>query len=1790
VAELGRGTYSRVYRVRRPGRTGAETEEPDYALKMLTMPFSEATGEALTAFRREAALLASVTHPGIPVVHEVGEANGSPYLVMDLVEGRPLATVLEEGPLTPSQVVQVAYDVAGPLGVLHERGLVHRDVKSGNIVVQPSGRAVLIDFGLTGRTTATRSAAGVGTLAYAPPEQSGILKRAVDGRSDLYALGVVLFEALAGRLPFVSEDVGELVRSHALKPPPDLRTLVPTVGPGLVAVVSALLAKDPDDRYQYAAALEADLALLAVDPDVALVPRLTGDDRPRAGALAVPVGRRQELTRLEDCWRTVRERSGGACVVRGPGGSGKSLIVSEVARRAASAGALVLAGKSFADDPLPLAPLRQALDAHLASVARLGPEAQARFRAQFVTAAGPAAGILASFSPTLAAVLGETPSGGTEDQFTLAVTDLLVGLARESGGLVLVLDDVHWLDETSARVLRELAPRLGEVPLLLLATARDDSASRAAAEQVTASLGDSLTEDLVLEPLDDEAIGGLVAVLMPGADVGTGLASLVAARADGNAFVAKEYLRAIVDAGLLRPDWGRWQLDVQGLDALELPQDAIGLVLTRVRRLGDAARDVLVTAAAIGGRFRPDLVAAVREAPVDDVLSTLAEAEGHGLVEPRDGGEYAFLHDRIREALLTGLDEDAASAVHRRIARELDAAPVPPGGPTAEHVYATASHYLAARPEESPELARAACDASRVAGELALSEHATSEAVRFLRAATDLAEVTGGPADPEFALSFAEALKETGDHDQAMAQIDVALRASRDPLLRARAHLLAANIHRARWSPAEGLAEVSRGLTELRAAPPRNPFLLVASTLALQVTEPLLRRLPVVRTRRAGNRARCELVTQLYSVAAYLGTIMGNPGVIVMNTLRTRVWAQRLGSGPQFIRAQGSVAVVFALFGLPQVARRMFARSKAVAEGPQLAAWVAYGEGIVNFFSYQDNGQVLETGLPVHWRWIDLASFADWAHLVVSHAASQGRVSDAERAVAVSRPRARLRPGEITNLIFTVPHVLAACGRHVEAARALRQVEATLGEPLPAAQAIGLYLTKLLVLTEQHEFGDPFDRTVARYEQSSFPQPPPVRPQRIIVWVIAMGRLAQCRLAAGDDALRSQRLQQARAAVAVLRRAARGDELKARWRVAKADLDVLEERPLRALRRLSGWHGVLAPDMPIITYEAARVRARAFLALGDQAEARYQAQFAIGLAREYGWPHRATWVVDEFGISGFNEPPPGTRRSATSGAVLSGTVSWRPPNLLSIDVALADGMMPGPVASVLERSRLAALEQVSLAASQVIDPDELARIILDEVIRIMAADRAMLFLVDDHGDLVLRLGRDDTGQDVAELGGYGSSLVERVRRTKESLVVTGTEEGAALGSLSAVQHGLRSIMAAPLLIEDRLLGVVYLDSQLAKGIFTQDDAGILMALTRHVATSLETARAAQLEISVRAAQRERDLAELLRLAQQDMVDSDELGDVLARMLTWARRIVGGDRGWLVFDTRSSTRQLQLTQLVGTTPPQTSTIDPDPGLMDLLFCKEPVVGSPGHPLPEALLSAEPVPGSGSARDAGCLSGWWIALPLCPLGNSRGVLVLASDDPTPDLSSRLELAAALVAQALVVFERVAMFAKVQALATVDELTGIINRRCLLEAVQRELQNTIHAGCSLLFLMIDIDHFKAVNDTYGHPTGDDVIRGVVQRFSNVLCQRDTLGRYGGEEFAVLLPGGDRVTELPERLRVAIADEPIATRSGSLAVTISIGSTVARPDDDLSSLLARADEALYCAKRDGRNRVVQG
>ena len=268
LALLGAGGMGEVYRARdvRLDRT--------VAIKLLPSELVREPGRRVERFRHEARAIARITHPNICTLHDVGEDGSAIFLVMEYVEGETLAQRLEDGPLPLPLALRSAIGIADALDHAHRHGVVHRDLKPGNIMLTPDS-VKLLDFGLaklkerdeqvltdpTQSARLTEVGTILGTVPYMAPEQ--IEGREVDARTDLFAVGVVLYEMVCGRRPFTGNSRASVMAAIVTAEPPPLTSLLPQAPPSLERLILRCLAKDPDDRWQTARDLAAELRWIA---------------------------------------------------------------------------------------------------------------------------------------------------------------------------------------------------------------------------------------------------------------------------------------------------------------------------------------------------------------------------------------------------------------------------------------------------------------------------------------------------------------------------------------------------------------------------------------------------------------------------------------------------------------------------------------------------------------------------------------------------------------------------------------------------------------------------------------------------------------------------------------------------------------------------------------------------------------------------------------------------------------------------------------------------------------------------------------------------------------------------------------------------------------------------------------------------------------------------------------------------------------------------------------------------------------------------------------------------------------------------------------------------------------------------------------------------------------------------------------------------------------------------------------------------------------------------------------
>jgi PAS domain S-box-containing protein len=619
--------------------------------------------------------------------------NDRMTLVLEDPGGAPVDRLLGR-PLDVSHFLRIAIPLAGTLRRVHERGLIHKDIKPANILVDAaSGGVWLTGFGIASRLPREHQAPAppeviAGTLAYMAPEQTGRMNRSVDSRSDLYALGITFYEMLTGQLPFTAADPMEWVHCHIARQPVPPNERVAGL-PGLLsAIVMKLLAKTAEERYQTAAGVEADLrrSLAEWEATGRIGPFPLGAHDASA-RLLIPeklYGREREIDALIVAFDTVVAKGTTELVlVSGYSGIGKSSVVNELHKVLVPPRGLFASGKfdQYKRD-IPYATLGQAFQSLVRSLLAQSDEELDRWRDSLSEALGPNGQLIVNLVPELELVIGkqppvpDLPPQDAQNRFQMVFRNFLGVFARNEHPLALFLDDLQWLDTATLDLLEHLVTHSEVRHLLLVGAYRDNEISPShpllrTLEAIRAV--DARVHEIVLAPLELDDVGRLIAdTLHCKPERARPLAELVQEKTGGNPFFAIQFFIALADERLLAfdPVASAWQWNMDRIRAKSFTDNVVDLMAGKLRRFSSTTQETLKQLACLGNTAPIATLALVHGTTEEAMHAALWEAVRAGLVFHQDSA-YKFLHDRIQQAAYTLIPEQQRAEVHLRIGRAL---------------------------------------------------------------------------------------------------------------------------------------------------------------------------------------------------------------------------------------------------------------------------------------------------------------------------------------------------------------------------------------------------------------------------------------------------------------------------------------------------------------------------------------------------------------------------------------------------------------------------------------------------------------------------------------------------------------------------------------------------------------------------------------------------------------------------------------------------------------------------------------------------------------------------------------------------------------------------------------------------------------------------------------------------------------------------------------------------------------------------------------------------------------
>ncbi|PLP99468.1 trifunctional serine/threonine-protein kinase/ATP-binding protein/sensor histidine kinase [Cupriavidus pauculus] len=623
------------------------------------------------------------------------QEDGRPLMLLEDPGGEPLERLLG-APMEVGSVLHFAAGVAAALGQLHQRGLVHKDVKPAHILVNcTDGRTRLTGFGIASRLPREHQRLDApetiaGTLAYMAPEQTGRMNRTIDSRSDLYSFGVVLYKMLTGTLPFSATDPMEWVHCHIARKPVPPSERMSAIPEPLSDLVMKLLAKTGEERYQTAAGVEHDLQhcldCWARDGwiDAFALGECDTPDR-----LVIPeklYGREREVNALVAAFeRVVTTGVPELVLVSGYSGIGKSSVVNELHKALVPPRGIFAAGKfdQYKRD-IPYSTLVQAFQNLVRPLLGKRESELVQWRDALLEAMGPNARLMTDLIPELKLITGERPPvpelepQQAQSRFQLVFRRFIGVFATSEHPLALFLDDLQWLDTATLDLLEDLLIRSELRHLMVIGAYRDNEVD--AAHPLTRKLlaiksAGGQVEEIALGRLSRDHLGELIADavrcepkrVLP-------LAQLVHEKTAGNPFFAIQFLCSLAAEELLFFDHDAtcWSWDLDRIHAKGYTDNVVDLMVGKLNRLPVETQAALQHLACLGNMAEFGILATVLAVPEKQVHVALWAAVHQELVE-RSEGAYRFIHDRVQEAAYSLIPLAMRAQVHLRIGRLLRA-------------------------------------------------------------------------------------------------------------------------------------------------------------------------------------------------------------------------------------------------------------------------------------------------------------------------------------------------------------------------------------------------------------------------------------------------------------------------------------------------------------------------------------------------------------------------------------------------------------------------------------------------------------------------------------------------------------------------------------------------------------------------------------------------------------------------------------------------------------------------------------------------------------------------------------------------------------------------------------------------------------------------------------------------------------------------------------------------------------------------------------------------------------
>ncbi|GGG01788.1 serine/threonine protein kinase [Paenibacillus albidus] len=1783
-----------VYRCRE--RSSGET----FILKVLKSDF--AGYEEVMRFKQEFRMLKELSGKAQGVIKpiQLAEQNGYYFMVLEDIRGRSLKSIIDKERPDLATLLGLMVRLVDIIGGIHEQHVIHKDIKPSNIIWNPEEDKVqVIDFDLAVKLSKEKAEfqnSGVleGSLMYISPEQTGRMNRSLDYRTDYYSLGVVLYELATGSRPFESEEMLEQIYSIIAKEPvPPIIATGGRISKALSDITMKLLEKSSEDRYRSTYGIKADLLKCLAGEEAFDV---GAEDR--QGMFQIPqtiYGREAELKALVDAFRRSVRGSPRIMLVSGDAGVGKTALVHELHKVISEEKGMFAEGKF--DQYNRNIPYSAVIQAFRRLTGQLLDSLDAKYKLQIkqtlVQKLNGNGALITGLIPELAQWIGVQPEveplnpAEESNRFFMTFAHFIEGITGNERPLVLFLDDMQWADLSTLQLVQQLVLdhqlrkcfvvcsfRQEEIsdghPLFAVMTSIEPSreVGRITLNALTAADVEKLVADTL--SMSPERVRELAAVLHQ--------------RTKGNAFFMNELFKDLYRNGYLffnelEGSW-LWQLD----QLLRLPvnDNVVDFLMLKLNRMPEDVRRTLMLGASIGSLFDFNMLVRIGEEGPGSVARTLMTAVGEDLIVPADANysmlpallaeqepasqqlhiRFRFQHDRIQQAFYQMLDQETGKKLHLMIGRLLLTHLSPPE--IEDKLVDIAVHLnkglaFISGPEETELVLQLNLKAARKA-KAAFgydSAFALLEAAMSLLAESSWLEA--GPRNAEIHWLYAECAYLTHQLTAADQACAILLKHTTERMAVAQIYEMQANHYMYLGMMKESIRSGMLGLQALGMKIPDKPgkaavlkeFLKVKAALRGRTLEDIYAKPEIM-------DPELKLTMRLLINFIPPTFISGETSLFGLIVLKKVGLTLKHGNSPESALAFIGYAMLLSGFGDLKGAFDYGRLGIRINNKYNDLQWKGASHVLYTLFchTWTEPWNTLQdwygTSIASSLRTGDLLYLAhscfyvnlwnpgmDIATILQESNRTIAMIENTKYKEALAT--AQLARQQFLNLAGELADPLSFDSEHFSERAYLDQLE---GAKYYSGIAI-FYVYKIKILFTYERYGQALEYIDKAYPLIGTLAGSAFMEEFALYTFLNLAYAYKDLSAAGKVQAKSRMRKEMRRV--------------SKWAAhSRANFGQHEWLMKAEWARISGKSKQAAEyyDLAIQTSEAGDFTR--YKALTNELAAKFYyssglKEFAAYLLRQ-GLYYYSVWGA-KGKIAHIHKQYPETVNKISSKDLMHGK----------------------SITDFTESIDLNSMIMASQAISKEIELDHLLEALMGIVIKNAGAQKGSILMCSSSNLLVQGEYRAEEDKitvvvhDDLLATELPEAILKDVEERRESLIYNDAySETSFVNDPYIVKHRPKSMVCMPLINQNKTIAIIYLENNLMTGVFTEERMRIINLLSREMVFSLENAS-----------------------LYSDLERSEEKYRKLVNNLQDGIFIIQGEYCVYVNSALAQMIGYRSEEMLGE-PFQKFLSPGDRTGLDHYYQRR-VEGKKGPGEYEARLLHKD-----GIREVIVI----LKVALINYMNKSAVQGTVKDITERKLAEEElrrhkehleELVAERTRELELNNEELNKYIHlIETISITDELTGLYNRRHFNKVFREEVAKAGRGQECLTYIMLDIDHYKRYNDTYGHYEGDEVLRKLGERIQRAAAEaQGFVFRLGGEEFGIILTGlrPEQSGEYAEGIRSSIEALQIVHSNNPVhgVVTVSVGVAAVRVDDmreeDIYKL---ADEALYQSKKGGRNRVT--